>query len=503
MGRYQSYDLFLHNCNNFSNDFAMFLVGKGIPEHITSLPQTVLNTPFGQMLKPQLDSAIRGVTQAPVPASNVPRSNVPQATTSYKRPANGITMNGKAEAQTEPPPGIVYKPKTIKQLDELLATAKNTCAVIFFTSATCPPCKIVYPAYDELAANAGDKAVLIKVDLSEAYEIGAKYQVRATPTFMTFLAGIKENEWTGANESQLRGNVGLLIQMAFPAHPHTLLRLRTLQIPHTKSVTYTKLPPLDKLVSKMGPAGMDPAVVALKEFIQKREHSGALDAPIPALADISAFIVRSIQELPVEKLFPIVDLLRLALVDARVSGYFAEDSHKTVLAILSKVINLDSSCPYQLRIVTIQMACNLFSSPLFPPKLTSDSDYSAPLIQLVSTSLLSSDHPPIRVAAASLAFNIAAFNHQQRLLDHDDPLPEGSQVELVASALEAISKERESKDGLRGLLLSVGLLKYRAQKEGEVNDLCEAVGAKDIVKEAKGAFSELGELAKEVELVMG
>lgn len=25
----ESYDLFLHNCNNFTNDFAMFLVGKG------------------------------------------------------------------------------------------------------------------------------------------------------------------------------------------------------------------------------------------------------------------------------------------------------------------------------------------------------------------------------------------------------------------------------------------------------------------------------------------
>ncbi|KAF2103933.1 DUF862-domain-containing protein, partial [Rhizodiscina lignyota] len=42
----ESYDLFLHNCNNFSHDFAMFLVGQGIPKHITSLPERVLNTPF-------------------------------------------------------------------------------------------------------------------------------------------------------------------------------------------------------------------------------------------------------------------------------------------------------------------------------------------------------------------------------------------------------------------------------------------------------------------------
>lgn len=75
-----SYDLFVHNCNNFSNDFAEFLVGKGIPEHITSLPQTVLNTPFGQMLRPQLDSAMRSITQAPVvaPQSQSSSSSAPR-----------------------------------------------------------------------------------------------------------------------------------------------------------------------------------------------------------------------------------------------------------------------------------------------------------------------------------------------------------------------------------------------------------------------------------------
>jgi PPPDE putative peptidase domain. len=40
--RSQAYDLFRHNCNNFSNDFAMFLLGKGIPEHIINMPQAVL-----------------------------------------------------------------------------------------------------------------------------------------------------------------------------------------------------------------------------------------------------------------------------------------------------------------------------------------------------------------------------------------------------------------------------------------------------------------------------
>ncbi|KAL6721749.1 hypothetical protein ACLMJK_000854 [Lecanora helva] len=496
----ESYDLFLHNCNNFSNDFAMFLVGKGIPEHITSLPQTVLNTPFGQILKPQLDSAMRGITQAPVPASSVPQPGLQQPSIS-----NGVSpgahTNGATPSEKEHVPGIVYKPTRLKQLDDLLDSARDSCAVIFFTSATCPPCKIVYPAYDELAAEAGNKAVLIKVDLSESYEIGSKYQVRVTPTFMSFLKGEKENEWTGAIESQLRGNVNLLLQMAHPAHPHTHLRLPNLRRSH-KAVTYPKVPPIDKLIAKMRSAGSDPAVIDLKAFVTSRQQSSAVDAPLPSLPDLSAFILKSVKNLPPENLFPLVDLFRVALVDPRLSGYFTQDPSRTIAALLIKVTDLDTECPHALRIVTLQMACNIFSSPLFPPHLRSDPDLSTRLLQLTSASLLDEKHAPVRVSAASLAFNIAASNHARRTAEQEDLLSDAAQVELIAGLLEAIGRERESKEGLRGLLLAVGLLKYMAPKDGEVDDLCSAVGAKDIVIEVRKNFTDLKEISNEVELVM-
>ena len=477
----------------------MFLVGKSIPDHITSLPQTVLDTPFGQMLKPQLDQAMRGITQAPVPANSIPQPNgQPRAM------SNGISSQSHLYGSKEKQhiPGVVYKPMRVKQLDELLAAAKDTCAVIFFTSATCPPCKIMYPAYDELAAEAGSKATLIKVDLSESYEIGAKYQVRVTPTFVSFLKGEKENEWSGANESQLRGNVKLLIQMAHPAHPHTLLSLPTLRKPHNTPVTFAKVPPIDKLIAKMGPLGSDPAVSALQHFVTVRQQSGAVDAPLPALPALSAFVLKTFRTSPPENLFPLIDLFRVALVDPQLSGYFAEDPAHTMSAVLSKVPDLDTACPYQLRIVTLHLACNLFTSPLFPPRLLSEVSLSTPLLSLVTSSLLDTEHPPVRVAAAWLAFNIAASNHQRRLIEQQDLLLQDGQVELVASLLEAIGREKESKEGLRGLLLAAGLLKYMSPQGGEVADLCQAVGAKELITDAKTTFRELKELAKEVELVM-
>lgn len=54
--RGECYNLFDHNCNTFSNDVAQFLTGRKIPSYITDLPSEVLATPFGQALRPLLDS---------------------------------------------------------------------------------------------------------------------------------------------------------------------------------------------------------------------------------------------------------------------------------------------------------------------------------------------------------------------------------------------------------------------------------------------------------------
>ncbi|XP_044035198.1 desumoylating isopeptidase 1b [Siniperca chuatsi] len=56
--RGDKYNLFEHNCNVFSNEVAQFLTGKKIPSYITDLPSEVLSTPFGQALRPLLDSLV-------------------------------------------------------------------------------------------------------------------------------------------------------------------------------------------------------------------------------------------------------------------------------------------------------------------------------------------------------------------------------------------------------------------------------------------------------------
>jgi len=291
--------------------------------------------------------------------------------------------------------------------------------------------------------------------------------------------------------------------MGHPPHPHSKLKVPTLQKQHRRQITFVKVPPLDKLIAKLGPAASDQAVISLKDFVAARQASGAADAPLPALPSISSYVKVALRNTPPASLFPLIDLVRLALVDPRVTGYFAEESPRSMVsAILSSVADAGDNCPYTARIVTVQLACNLFTSSLFANKLLTDHTLSSILFQLVTSSLLDETHAPIRVAAASLAFNIAAYNHLRRLGEEDDLLPENAQIELMASLLEAIGRE-ESKEGSKGLLLAIGLLAYGAPQGGELVDLCRALGAKEAVSGKSDMDKELAGLAKEVESVVG
>jgi len=45
----ETYRLLEHNCNNFSNEVALFLIGQPIPAFITGLPAEVVNSPLGPL----------------------------------------------------------------------------------------------------------------------------------------------------------------------------------------------------------------------------------------------------------------------------------------------------------------------------------------------------------------------------------------------------------------------------------------------------------------------
>lgn len=477
----ESYDLFAHNCNNFTNDFAMFLVGKGIPDHITSLPKRVLETPFGQMLKPQIDASMRSVTQAPVPAQNVPPANGGRSTAPAANPP-AVAKGNPAVATA--PFGQVVNVTSLSALDKHMQTAKSTATTIFFTSSTCAPCKLAYPTFDSLAGQ-HPHALFVKVDINSAQDVASRYQIRATPTFMTFSRGTKVDEWTGADPSLLKANAERVIQQTFPPHPHTLVRVPTLQYGSLKPVTYSKVPPLDKLVAKLGTGGRDESLIALRRFIEKRA-ADPREAALPDLEAIGEAFRTNVLALPVEVRFAAVDLLRCAMIDPRISGFFAEEQSTPTVTALVRHVNDSQDCPHNLRLVTVHLACNLFTSSLYTKELMrSDSELAALLAQLITSSLLDVSHPTIRVAAAWLAFDLAVSNYRIRREEGLEALTEGLQVELAASLVETLGTE-ENVEAMKGMMLALGYLVYCAPVDSEVVDLCKALDARGVVGGCKG-----------------
>jgi desumoylating isopeptidase 1 len=485
----ESYDLFLHNCNNFTQDLSMFLVGKDIPENIRTLPQKFLETPIGQMLRSQIDQSMRSMTQAPdadMPVASrkqpVPGNHAPSSTDSGKRSSTTL-QNGTYGANHRV--GRVHNATTSQEIESLLASASTTCAIIFFTSATCAPCKILYPPYEELAAEAGDRAVFIKVDLNEAFGVNSKYQVRATPTFMTFLKGQKENEWSGANEAKLRGNLRLLIQMAWPAHPHRFLRLPTFQRKITEPVSFRKVPPLDKLVAKIGPVSEEAAFSPVVAYIKSRETAGQIEAPLPNLHSFADILATKFEEIPPEVHFAVIDLVRVAAADARVSAFLAtEKDHRTIL-ILIPPKRETPAMPYNLQVVTLQLACNLFTSSIFTEQLM---DSHAPnLLRMALESLASAcllaEHINTRFLASALVYNMALSDHNSRMEGEPDKLNIGGMDNLEAALVEAVINEKESKETLHGLLLALGMLLYSAELDGSIWELCSTMDVKEALLE--------------------
>jgi desumoylating isopeptidase 1 len=91
------------------------------------------------------------------------------------------------------------------------------------------------------------------------------------------------------------------------------------------AIIFTKVPPLDKVIDKLGATGKNPVVLSMRDFIVTRQSQGAIEAPLGQLSDWAIFLKESFVGLPADTLFPLVDLFRATLSDPRISGWFAEE----------------------------------------------------------------------------------------------------------------------------------------------------------------------------------
>jgi desumoylating isopeptidase 1 len=175
-----------------------------------------------------------------------------------------------------------------------------------------------------------------------------------------------------------------------------------------------------------------------------------------------------------------------------------------------------ANAPYNIQSVSLQLACNLFSSTVFQEQIyrNSSSTLRQPVQTLVAQCLLS-PHLNARSMAAALLYDLTSYLHNKRIHDQTQPVDMGGgdvsiSDELSAALLESItslsslpaptnSSAGTPKDCLHALLLALGTLLYGAPAEEMLWDLCRAMELREVLQDyGKQAEFEGENLIKEV-----
>ncbi|KAF9158713.1 hypothetical protein DFQ26_007312 [Actinomortierella ambigua] len=508
------YHLLDNNCNNFSNDMCNFLVGKSIPSHITSLPADFLQTPFGQMMRPMIENMFGPTQQAPLQNPTFPL----------------MPTNATAAATTAVP--------FLTDLTKLRSTIANNKAVaVYFTSATCPPCRVIAPIYDELIQEKQDKIVGVKVDIGMAQAIGRAFSIRSTPTFMFFLNGEEFSQFSGANQAELRSSIDLLIFSA--AHPHKRIKLEQYKALSDIPILFPSLESLDAIFTKLDNSitAADSVTKSVTEadrqqlqkirlWLQKRQAAKLAknEAAEPALTELGPLwkplINKLLGILPFEQQFPLLDIVRMLILHPRIAEVFAKDGNLTLVGIFDSVATKGTEASKGTNLLALRIACNAFSSPLLGAYVLSPAARQATKQLLVHTLL--SQNVQQRQAAASLAFDIGNKVAQSRRLQSEERgaaaaatlsaagrigLDEDWNVECLSAIAEAIESE-ESEEVLHRLVASIANFIYTAEEETgatllNVLGLCESLQKKmdsQVIKSKNvvGLCQELQEMVRAI-----
>lgn len=182
----------------------------------------------------------------------------------------------------------------------------------------------------------------------------------------------------------------------------------------------------------------------LKErFVSPKSEKNSLSSLSPdALSTLSELA----DSLPLESLFPLVDMWRLALLDPAVTEW-ATINTRPLTVFLSKAANSQPPKPFILTL--LKALCNAFSNTKLIQKLFVVGKRELTTVLVAG---LLHDDASVRTSAASLAFNTAAFVQKSRVEKAQTGGSSSSnedgdwEVEMVSAVVEAISREKENEE---------------------------------------------------------
>ncbi|CAO3672621.1 unnamed protein product [Umbelopsis vinacea] len=485
----EKYHLLDFNCNTFTNDVCQFLTGKGIPGHITDLPADFLNTPFGQSMRPMIENMF-GPSAHVAPLPSLQPESVPQVPSATSM----SLLNNVSSAALSASPATINPVQNIPNLSALEQLITSQRGVLsFFTSATCPPCRVIEPDFMRKLETVNQnriKVVGAKIDTHVAFDAAQKYGVRATPTFIAFIDGKKFAEFSGANFAELNSTVDFMIFTMYPPHCHRKLNLRAVFDITSDPILFTNPGNLENIINKLQSfleehkiALTDTEETALqvaKTSIENRQQN-------PSTLDMKEWekLVATItSQLPIDQQFPLLDLFRSLLIVRDIGNFYTHDC-KTIVNLIDNATSQQVAKPTLL--MTLRLICNAFSNPVLARTHFSSSlpdSHRTIATNLLVKSLLSDD-AMIRQTASSLAFNFSCVSAKDRLeretageAPRDD---EDWEVEVVSAVTGALENESEAEIVYR-LLSTLSKFLFLAPKESPLPSLVSILDVQAAIK---------------------
>ena len=112
---------------------------------------------------------------------------------------------------------LVRHIRSADEFDRLIAKHSRSTGlpvIADFYSDGCGPCRMMAPVFKRMAKENEGKAVFVKVDTNQVYQLSSRYSVRSIPTFIAFYNGKQKNQFSGAGEHQLQQMVSDIISQA-------------------------------------------------------------------------------------------------------------------------------------------------------------------------------------------------------------------------------------------------------------------------------------------------
>ncbi|KAG6372894.1 putative thioredoxin family protein [Boletus reticuloceps] len=440
-------------------------------------------------------------TPDPALAASILQSVAAQATMGGRGPSNGVLSMPPAppvapapvphapslpapDAPLVSPMHITTNPASFHSL-----LSSHRAVVAFFTSATCAPCRMIEPVFGELAKTKSkpDGGVgFAQIDLSVGLggALAAEYQVHVTPTFLFFLDGRKTHELKGVNAPELKTQVDLLIYEAFPrqsssqmgvrigvaddvliAHAHMSLSLPAVEAIPLDPILFTQVPNLDTMFTKL--AGFIDGVTAwngavtqaqvkqtltrtVLPFLKASTATSPAQQPMATSFDHWPALTSSLTaNLQPSELFPLVDIWRIALLNASFSAWNATKKVQEgpLQRFMDKALQA-KDVPRSYLLTVLRMLANAFSNQVLAREVIL---FTREGVTKLLVDALLHDDATVKSAAASLGFNIAAYLQKRRIdkvkaRDDSQSAEEDEEweTEIVVAILDAVEHETNS-----------------------------------------------------------